>query len=89
MSKNKLKNIKDTYKDYVILDDCATKANDPLDVVDFIKPDFFIKGPDYANKHDPVMRYREKLLKSWGGEAIYYPKPKIASRDIIKYIREH
>jgi len=75
--------------DFVILDEGATDiSNLSFDVVNFIKPDAYIKGKDHANDKDSVMNHYKRIIKSFGGEIIFTKTEKLSSTDIIQYIKE-
>jgi len=75
--------------DYVILDDAITSLDEKsFDIVEFIKPDVYIKGADWKNKQDPRVTYHKNLLESFGGKMIFTETEKLSVTDILKYIKE-
>jgi rfaE bifunctional protein nucleotidyltransferase chain/domain len=56
--------------DFVIVSKNVTAA----DVIKKIKPNFYVKGPDYKNKNEDVTRnifYEKKLVEKFGGRIIF------------------
>jgi rfaE bifunctional protein nucleotidyltransferase chain/domain len=74
--------------DYVIFDDGLFFENNPNDIITLLKPDIYIKGPDYVDGTNPGVKYHRKLLAAWGGEVCYTFDEKISTTDLIKYIKE-
>ena len=58
------------FVDYVIID----KEPNPLKNLNFIKPDFFVKGREYiAGKINPKTQVEINMIKKYGGNFIYTP----------------
>jgi len=55
--------------DYVIIDN----NKEPLDLINKIKPDFFVKGYDYSNRDNPKTLKELQIIKKYGGEMIFSP----------------
>jgi rfaE bifunctional protein nucleotidyltransferase chain/domain len=56
--------------DYVVISDDVTATN----VIKKIKPNFYIKGPDYKNKKKDLTKniyLEEKIVKKYGGKLIF------------------
>lgn len=67
--------------DFVFLDDGLP------DTVTLIKPDVYIKGPDYADEKYPTILLQKKMLASFGGKIAYTKDEKLSTKDIIDYIK--
>ena len=67
------------------------------EIIQLIKPDYYIKGPDY-NKERKELKISEEFLKelnknienirSVGGEIYFTDDEKLSTTDIIKYIKK-
>lgn len=68
--------------DYVIVDD------DIIGLIEMIKPDVYVKGKDYTEFHDPVLKEQERVLNSFGGVLKFTEDEKLSTTDIIKYVKE-
>tara|TARA_Y100000310_G_scaffold262419_1_gene272089 strand:+ start:12618 stop:13679 length:1062 start_codon:yes stop_codon:yes gene_type:complete len=71
--------------DYVFISNYLTADK----VIYLIKPNVFIKGPDYANKNTPGITSDRKAIKEVGGEIKYTTDQKLSSTEIIKHIQDH
>ncbi len=54
-----------------------------------IKPDVYIKGPDYANKNTLGITSDRKAIKEVGGQIKYTEDQKLSSTEIIKHIQDN
>lgn len=55
--------------DYVIIDD----NDDPQGLIKALMPNFFAKGFEYSDNHNPVTIAESQLVESYGGEMIFTP----------------
>jgi rfaE bifunctional protein nucleotidyltransferase chain/domain len=69
--------------DYVFISNYLT-ANECILMV---KPDFYIKGPDYENKVDDEIESERDSVKKAGGKIVYTNDEKLSTTEIIKYIQ--
>lgn len=58
------------------------------EIVEVVKPDFYIKGIDYSNEKDPTIAIQKEMLKLWGGKVIFTKDEKFSTTDIINHIKE-
>ena len=74
-----------SYVDYVVISDfeCAT------DVVEKLRPDYYIKGPDFVNKTTPGIETERAKIKEVGGEIKYTNDEKLSTTDIIKHTQKN
>jgi cytidyltransferase-like protein len=56
--------------------------------LELLKPDYFIKGPDYIDSQDDLMRAQEKMLSTWNGKIVCTRDEKVSTTEIISYIKE-
>lgn len=70
--------------DYVII----TNYERGTEIIRLIKPSFYIKGPDIINLNTPAINEEREMIKRVGGEIKYTYDPKLATTDIINYIKE-
>jgi rfaE bifunctional protein nucleotidyltransferase chain/domain len=54
-----------------------------------IKPDVYIKGPDYLTYRPDDLMEEIKAIEAVGGTIQYTKDEKLSTSDIIKYIKEH
>ena len=57
-------------------------------VIHLLKPDFYIKGIDYSGLNDTVLRLEKEAVESHGGKMILTSTEKLATTEIIRYIKE-
>lgn len=69
--------------DFVIFDNSLPK----LEIINLIKPDIVIKGPDYSDEGPNITELKE-LVKSLEGEMGYTKDEKLSTSDILRYIKE-
>lgn len=72
--------------DFVIFDDCFEDPSKYL--INFIKPDVYIKGKDYIDSKDPGIINHKKIVESYGGKIIFTDDEKLSTTEIIKHIKE-
>ena len=70
--------------DYVFTSNYLT-ANECILMV---KPDFYIKGPDYENKVDDEIDSERDSVKKGGGKMAYTNDEKLSTTEIIEYIQK-
>lgn len=70
--------------DYVVISD----YNSGVDVINLLKPSFYIKGPDYIKKNTPTIKAERKAIREVGGEIRYTEDLKLSTTKIIKYINK-
>lgn len=71
------------FVDYVLISDFRT-AVEPIKL---LKPDYYIKGPDYIKDSTEIINSERKSVESVGGEILYTKDPKLSTTYIIQYIR--
>jgi len=70
--------------DYVFISNYLT-ANECIMLV---KPDVYIKGPDYENKVDEEIDSERDSVKEVGGKIAYTKDEKLSTTEIIEYIQK-
>ena len=68
--------------DYVFLNDKKTSVN----VIEILKPDFYVKGPDYKNNQDDItqaIKDEVKAVKKSGGKVVYTSDPVQSSSNLL------
>ena len=73
------------FVDYVLIADFKLG----VEVINILKPSYYIKGPDYANKQDSAINAERDAIASVGGEIRYTTEPKLSTSEIIRYIKEN
>jgi rfaE bifunctional protein nucleotidyltransferase chain/domain len=73
------------FVDYVLITDFKLG----VEVINILKPSYYIKGPDYMNKQDSDINAERDAIKSVGGEIKYTTEPKLSTSEIIRYIKEN
>jgi len=69
--------------DYVVISDFETA----IDAIKLLKPDYYIKGPDYIKSKIPAIIAEREAVASIGGSIRYTNDPKLATTSIISYIK--
>ncbi len=69
--------------DYVTISDYKTG----IEVINYLQPSFYIKGPDFINKRTPGITAERQAIKDIGGEMRYTNDPKLSTTEIINYIK--
>ena len=59
-----------------------------LEAIQSIKPDFYIKGPDYVEKETPGITSERQAIASIGGEIKYTKDEKLSTTEIIDHIKD-
>ena len=70
--------------DYAFISNYLT-ANESIHL---IKPDFYIKGPDYENKKDEEINSERESIKRVGGKIVYTNDEKLSTTHLIEYIKK-
>lgn len=70
--------------DYVVLSDFARG----VEVIKRLRPDYYIKGPDYTNKQTPGITAEGEAVRALGGEIRFTTDPNLSTSEIIRYIKE-
>jgi len=69
--------------DYVVISD----SEKGTDIIQRLKPDYYIKGPDYIDKTTPGINSEREVIKSVGGEMQYTVESPMSTTEIIEYIK--
>jgi len=69
--------------DYVVISDFARG----VEVIEQLKPSYYIKGPDYIHKTTPGITSEREAVAKVGGEMRYTTEPPISTTKIIEYIK--
>ncbi len=62
--------------------------NTAIEVIQLLKPNYYIKGPDYINNNDLDLLLEKQTIQNLGGEIKFTEDTKFSSTEIIKYIKE-
>ena len=54
-----------------------------------IRPNFYIKGPDYISKNTPGISKEREVIKSAGGEIAYTKDETLSTSEVISYIKNN
>lgn len=71
------------FVDYALISDFKTA----IGIIKLLKPDYYIKGPDYINSKMAAITAEREAVDSVGGEIIYTNDPKLSTTEIIDYIK--
>lgn len=71
--------------DYVVVSDFKRA----VEVIQALKPSFYIKGPDYIGKQTPGITAEREAIAGAGGEIKYTTDVKLSTTEIIDYIRKN
>jgi D-glycero-D-manno-heptose 1,7-bisphosphate phosphatase len=69
--------------DYVFISDFEKG----IEVINSVKPDYYIKGPDFIGKQTPGITAERAAIVKVGGEMKYTNDPKLSTTEIIEYIK--
>lgn len=72
------------FVDFVIISNFKTG----VEVIQKLKPSYYIKGPDFINKDTPGITAEREAIKSVNGEMRYTNDPNLSTTEIIGYIKE-
>ena len=70
--------------DYVVISDFETA----IEAIRLLKPDYYIKGPDYIKSKIAAITAEREAVASVDGSIRYTNDPKLATTSIISYIKE-
>ena len=56
------------------------------EIIELLKPSFYIKGPDIINLNTPAINEEREMVKKIGGEMRYTDDPKWATTEIVDFI---
>lgn len=71
------------FVDYVIITDYERA----VEVIEKIKPDFYIKGPDFINKNTPGIIAEREAVEKNGGKLQFTKDEKFSTTELIEHIR--
>src|SRR3989338_32606 len=71
------------FVDYAVISNFKTA----IEMIKLLKPDYYIKGPDYINSKKAAITAERHAVDSVGGEIKYTNDPKLATTEIIDYIK--
>ncbi len=74
---------KSTDVDYVTISDYEKG----VEIIKLLKPNYYIKGPDFKTKNTPGIIAEREAIENVGGEMIYTNDIPMSTTRIIKYIR--
>ncbi|MBU0758133.1 MAG: HAD-IIIA family hydrolase [Nanoarchaeota archaeon] len=69
--------------DYVII----SRYKGAEELIEILRPNFYIKGPDYVGKTTPGITREKKAIESVGGKIVFTKDEKLSTTELIKYIR--
>jgi len=72
------------FVDYVVVSDFEKG----VEVINKLKPSYYIKGPDFINKTTPGITAEREAVASVGGETKYTDDPNLSTTEIIRYVKE-
>lgn len=58
------------------------------DVIKILKPNYYIKGPDFIKKNTPGIKAEREAIREVGGEMRYTSDEKISTTEIIRYVKD-
>src|SRR3989338_2593452 len=70
--------------DYAFISNYLT-ANESMRL---IKPDFYIKGPDYENKKDEEINSERESIAAVGGKIVYTNDEKLSTTQLVEHIKK-
>jgi rfaE bifunctional protein nucleotidyltransferase chain/domain len=70
--------------DYAVVSDFEKGT----EVINLLKPNYYIKGPDFINKNTPGITEEREAIRRIGGEMKYTNDPAFSTTQIIKYVKE-
>jgi rfaE bifunctional protein nucleotidyltransferase chain/domain len=70
--------------DYVSI----TNFKKAAEIIEKLKPSFYIKGPDFITKMTPGIISERKKIQEVGGEMRYTNDPKLSTTELINYIKD-
>jgi len=73
------------FVDYVVISDFKTG----IEVIEYLKPNYYIKGPDYTNSNTKGLIAEKDAIERVGGEIKYTNDPKLSTTEIINGIKSN
>lgn len=73
------------FVDYVVISDFKLAT----EIIQYLKPTFYIKGPDFIKKTTPGITAERKAINESGGEIRYTTEPVLSTTKIIDYIKNN
>tara|TARA_Y100000310_G_C20646546_1_gene796977 strand:+ start:1133 stop:1651 length:519 start_codon:yes stop_codon:yes gene_type:complete len=58
-----------------------------VDIIKLLKPNLYIKGPDYEGSAEDELMLEKEAIKSVNGEIIYTKDVKLSTTDILDYVK--
>jgi len=74
-----------SYVDYVVISDFERAT----EIVDKLRPSYYIKGPDFVNKTTPGITAEKNKIRALGGEIKFTRDHKFSTTEIINHIKEN
>ena len=71
------------YVDYIFISNYVTA----VEAIKLIRPNLYIKGPDFIKKQTPGIIAEREAIKSVGGKIKYTTDKKLSTTEIIDYIK--
>ena len=71
------------FVDYVVI----SNFNTGVYIIKTLKPDYYIKGPDYVDSTDSEINAEREAIDSVGGKIKCTNGPKLSTTDMINYIK--
>lgn len=72
------------FVDYVVISNFKTG----IEIIKILKPDYYIKGPDYMESKDNDLIDEKKAIASFGGKIRYTKDQKLSTTDLISYVKD-
>jgi len=73
------------FVDYVLISDFQTG----IETIKLLKPDIYIKGPDYIGGNSKIIDLEKKAIDSVGGSISFTSEPKLSTTSIIEHIKHN
>lgn len=58
-----------------------------IEIINILKPSFYIKGPDFINKKTPGITKEKEAIENVGGKMLFTTEPTLSTTSIIDYIQ--
>jgi rfaE bifunctional protein nucleotidyltransferase chain/domain len=71
------------FVDYVVI----TDFKKGIEIINLLKPSFYIKGPDFIHKTTPGIIAEREMITKVGGEIKYTTEPPMSTTKIIDYVK--
>jgi len=72
------------FVDFVVISPYKTG----IEIIEYIRPDYYIKGPDYKNKNTKGIIQEREAIKKIGGEILYTNDEKFSTSGLIDKIKK-